>query len=253
MAGFLHSLRISAQQNLSFLLMFLGSAALHFILVVFVWLFFTSDTLPQVMAPQQGRYSIALQAMRTVEHSVDPLLEPLKPQPEADPHILKEVAEDSKPVRPQWLPELPAPTTSAFKAAPPAAFLPPPPPKAQQQAKVDDKTAPVGPKPSASSRASEGSEVDDLPRHVVANPLPPYPADLLAAGIERRVTLRVLIGANGRALSGSVDKSSGYTAFDESALQTVLKRWQFVPAKRQGVAVDFEVRIPIDFYLVRYR
>ena len=80
------------------------------------------------------------------------------------------------------------------------------------------------------------------------NPRPEYPHSAKRAGQEGRVLLRVQILADGSAGSVSVAKTSGFEALDEAALAAV-RKWKFVPAKRDGNPVESVVNVPINFNL----
>ncbi len=80
------------------------------------------------------------------------------------------------------------------------------------------------------------------------NPLPRYPRMARRRGIEGRVVLRVLVGADGLPLSIDVHKSSGHSVLDRTAVKAFGK-WQFQPARRAGIAVTASVDIPISFRL----
>lgn len=67
-------------------------------------------------------------------------------------------------------------------------------------------------------------------------------------GWEGRVVLRVEVLANGSAGVVSIAKTSGHDLLDEAALEAV-RRWKFVPAKRDGIAVNSSVNVPINFNL----
>jgi len=99
----------------------------------------------------------------------------------------------------------------------------------------------------ASSGNAGGGQVDQAPSAAASNPVPPYPADALARGIEGLVLLRVRIGADGRVEEATLDRSSGTPSLDESALSTVRRQWRFEPATRGGVAVSYEALLPIRF------
>jgi protein TonB len=99
----------------------------------------------------------------------------------------------------------------------------------------------------ASSGNAGGGQVDQAPSAAASNPVPPYPADALARGIEGLVLLRVRIGADGRVEEAAVNRSSGTPSLDESALSTVRRQWRFEPATRGGVAVSYEALLPIRF------
>ncbi len=92
-----------------------------------------------------------------------------------------------------------------------------------------------------------GGQVDQAPSAAASNPVPPYPADALARGIEGLVLLRVRIGADGSVQEVAVHQSSGTPSLDESALSTVRRQWRFEPATRSGVAVSYEAILPIRF------
>ena len=98
-----------------------------------------------------------------------------------------------------------------------------------------------------SSGNAGGGQVDQAPSAVASNPVPPYPPDALARGIEGLVLLRVRIGADGVVEEASIDRTSGTTSLDESALSTVRRQWRFVPATRCSVAVSYEAILPIRF------
>ncbi|WP_425617226.1 TonB family protein [Anatilimnocola sp. NA78] len=102
----------------------------------------------------------------------------------------------------------------------------------------------------AAQLTEAGAKVDELPRKLPNNREPYYPRDELISGIEGKVMLRVQISAAGRVLAASVQTSSGYTSFDESALEAV-RQWKFAPAKRQGLAVTHDVFVPVRFLIRR--
>ena len=118
----------------------------------------------------------------------------------------------------------------------------PPPKTAQPSRGQPDGNASAS---SPSSAGSSGSEGVELPQ-VVNNPSPDYPAEALAAGKEGRVVLRVKVGADGRVQAASVQRSSGHAEFDQAALAAV-RRWQFRPATRMGVAIAKEIAVPVRF------
>lgn len=62
------------------------------------------------------------------------------------------------------------------------------------------------------------------------------------------MTLRVLISAQGVPEKVEIAKSSGFDRLDNAALETV-KRWKFVPGKRNGVAEAMEYLVPVNFVL----
>jgi periplasmic protein TonB len=91
------------------------------------------------------------------------------------------------------------------------------------------------------------TQVDTPPVPTVA-PRPPYPAWAREAGIEGKVLVRVLVGADGiprRAVVVSGPK--GLTEGIESAVL----RWRFKPGLASGSPVEVWVEIPIVFQLDR--
>ena len=82
------------------------------------------------------------------------------------------------------------------------------------------------------------------------NPPPVYPALARRREQHGTVTVRVLVGADGSVESAEVAESSGFDTLDNAALETVRSRWRFVPARRDGVAVESWVLVPIRFALI---
>jgi protein TonB len=80
------------------------------------------------------------------------------------------------------------------------------------------------------------------------NPLPRYPRTARRRGIEGRVILRVVVGADGLPLSIDVHESSGHSILDRAAVKA-FRKWRFQPARRAGTAVTAPVDIPISFRL----
>lgn len=84
--------------------------------------------------------------------------------------------------------------------------------------------------------------------YVKATP-PPYPRPEMAAGVQGKVVLRVLVGIDGVPLEVSIETSSGSRALDQSALRHVRKTWRFQPAMHDGHAVQAYGLVPIVFSL----
>lgn len=80
------------------------------------------------------------------------------------------------------------------------------------------------------------------------NPKPAYPPEARERGYQGDVLLKVEVLPNGRVGDVKVEKSSGYEVLDQSALTTV-KKWRFIPARKEGVAILCWVNIPIKFQL----
>jgi protein TonB len=62
------------------------------------------------------------------------------------------------------------------------------------------------------------------------------------------VRVRVLIGADGLAQEAQLAQSSGFDRLDAVAMETV-RKWRYVPGKRNGVAETMWFTVPITFVL----
>ena len=80
---------------------------------------------------------------------------------------------------------------------------------------------------------------------------PVYPQAARREGWEGTVVLRITVGAGGDVKNVKTQTSSGFSALDESAAQSV-KRWRFDPAKdgefRIATMVDLPIRFDLDEY-----
>lgn len=83
------------------------------------------------------------------------------------------------------------------------------------------------------------------------NPKPPYPPYAYKARQEGQVILLVEVLATGESGQVSIHTSSGFDLLDESALTTV-KKWHFVPAKKEGQIIPQIIRVPITFSLKNF-
>ena len=157
----------------------------------------------------------------------------------------------------------PAPAPAPAPVAPPAKPRPRP-------AAVARRPAPTPPAPPESAAPGGGAEGDGVAAArggsgggdgsggdgsggarvaYGTNPLPPYPLVARRLGKEGVVLLEVLVTPDGRAADVRMIRSSGFAPLDESAVTTVRERWRFVPARRDGVAVESRVTVPIRFRL----
>ena len=82
------------------------------------------------------------------------------------------------------------------------------------------------------------------------NPAPIYPAAARRHEQQGTVTVKVLVDADGSVERAEIADSSGFDALDDAALDTVRSRWRFVPARRDGIAVESWVLVPIRFALL---
>jgi len=80
------------------------------------------------------------------------------------------------------------------------------------------------------------------------NSYPPYPRISRRRGEEGKVLLRVKVTKTGRAATVQLKKSSGFKRLNKAAYQAV-KKWRFVPARKNGKTVTGWVIVPIVFKL----
>lgn len=90
----------------------------------------------------------------------------------------------------------------------------------------------------------------DTEADLSANPVPDYPRESRVRREEGTVYLRVLVTVNGDPAQVLIFRSSGHQRLDWAALFAV-RRWKFVPARRDGVAVSDWVVVPVVFALQR--
>lgn len=81
---------------------------------------------------------------------------------------------------------------------------------------------------------------------IVTRVAPDYPALARDAGMEGRVTVRLLVGVDGRVKRAEIESSSAL--FDEAAL-AASRQWIFTPALSNHHPVAVWVRVPIRFQL----
>lgn len=84
------------------------------------------------------------------------------------------------------------------------------------------------------------------------NPKPPYPISSRENGEQGRVHLHACINEHGKIDRLDLHQSSGHSALDRSALNTV-RRWEFIPARQNGKAISICYRLPINFVLSNHR
>lgn len=85
--------------------------------------------------------------------------------------------------------------------------------------------------------------------HYGVNPKPVYPLLARRMGAQGEVLLRVRVQPDGSVAAVELVRSSGFAVLDEAATRTVRDRWRFIPARREGVAIESWVEVPIKFVL----
>lgn len=104
---------------------------------------------------------------------------------------------------------------------------------------------------SGSGNGGNGTGAGNIAAHAKygQNPPPLYPAIARRRAQQGTVTLHVLVAADGAVKRAEIQQSSGVDSLDDAALETVRTRWRFVPARRDGIAVESWVVVPIRFTL----
>jgi protein TonB len=192
-------------------------------------------------------YKVTLPKVEPVQPMMVNLL--AAPQPE----VVPVVPVVPKPVvhKPQPKIEKIVPQPQPVQQAEPAPVQPPPPPSAE--VKPNDSITPVVEQPLAPKVEPKVVEEPKIepPRFGVAylnNPAPAYPTISRRLGEQGRVMLKVLVNAGGDPDSVVLDTSSGSDRLDQAAIDAV-KKWRFVPAKRNGQALSAYVLVPVKFSL----
>lgn len=185
------------------------------------------------VAGEQGYISTAIKFITPPEAKPDPVLE--KPKPKPDPGII------AKPVV-----QPPAPPTTA---------------KSENEISVQSRLLPfppLPPFPPGDDMIIEKPPVTLEPVYKAASIhpkyrdalQPEYPPGLIRQEIEGRVTLRVLIGTDGRV------KAVEPVRFDDEGFLEVtraqaLRKWRFLPATRDGTPVESWREMTVRFQIPR--
>jgi TonB family protein len=77
---------------------------------------------------------------------------------------------------------------------------------------------------------------------------PYYPAAAREQGWQGTAVLKVLVLRNGTVGALEILRSSGHAILDRSALKAV-KEWKFIPAQKDGLAIEIGVEVPVTFRL----
>ncbi len=175
---------------------------------------------------------------------------PPAPKPEAKPEKPKPKVEP-KP-KPVVQPKKPEPTPDPLPVSESAISAPPAPPVEAPSPAVASKAPPSG-SPDATDRpASPAAPPADQPRligqidYAGQPPNPVYPRVSQRMREEGVVIVRVLINPRGRVDRATVQKSSGYSRLDESAVDAA-KQALFKPYTENGVAFAALADIPFNF------
>ncbi|MGF1677834.1 MAG: energy transducer TonB [Candidatus Methylacidiphilales bacterium] len=165
---------------------------------------------------------------------------------------------------PAWVDSSPLERVSEIPIVPqlqlpsPSFTIPPPPPTPRTPSPRPvpppnpDKapTRPTATAPSSAPASKEAPPSSSLGATLRRSPTPRYPSAAQRDGVSGVTTLlKVTISPKGHVTRCMVVQSSGRLDMDQSALETVLKKWLFEPARQGNQAVSTEEIIRIDWIL----
>ena len=93
-----------------------------------------------------------------------------------------------------------------------------------------------------------GPELPEVPPRQLSSSPFQYPEELWDAGVEGETTLRLFVSEQGEVDSARVEQSSGYPAFDSSAIAGA-SDLRFEPARRGEDPMGVWVLLPVQFNL----
>jgi len=200
------------------------------------WAFLNAPKITPVIIEQKPMMVSLLNAP-----APEPEVVPLLPTPPTPEPIVKKITPKVKPVDVKPTPQ---PVEKASVVEQEALPTPPTPSAPVEVAKAPE----VKPEP---EKPQVKQDIIEEPKFGVAylnNPAPNYPAISRRIGEEGRVIMRVLVSVNGEAESVKVENGSGSSRLDEAAVDAV-KKWKFVPAKKNKQPISAYVLVPIKFSL----
>lgn len=231
----LQIIQLKSEKNSSSLLAIFTVLAFH---ALAVYLLSTHKPLEKIEVKAVKPMMVSIIAPPSPEPEIVPIIEPPEPKPVVEnkpkpKKVVEKILPIEKPVErlveattePPKVEEITKPEAAPILAAEPAKA----PPKAEPV--VEEKI--------------------ELPRFGVAylnNPTPDYPALSVRKGEEGRVLMRVLVSADGAAEDVKIEKSSGFDRLDNAAVAAV-KKWRFIPAKKNNQPMSAYVRVPMPFIL----
>ncbi len=172
--------------------------------------------------------------------------------PKIEPQVDEQVVPDDPTPPPVTLPDRmsyaappPLPRAMIPPADVPAAIPTPPVPAVVPEPKKPDPLPAAIPQPLPRAIVKTSARPD--PRYARSQQ-PDYPMSMRRAGIEGRVTVRVLIGADGRVKDVTLVQSPD-PAFFEVTREHALKNWRFKPATVDGQSVEAWFQMNLMFKL----
>ncbi len=205
-----------------------------------IYLLSTQNPLEKIQASPVKPMMVSIIAPPSPEPEIVPIIEPPKPEPKPliEPKLKpKKVVEKIIPIE--------KPVERMVEATTE-------PPKEEEITKPE--AAPVLVSEAAKAPPKAEPIVEDKiepPRFGVSylnNPAPDYPTMSRRQGEEGRVLMKVLVSADGAAEDVQIEKSSGSDRLDNAAVAAV-KKWRFIPAKKNNQPLSAYVLVPIKFSL----
>jgi len=87
-----------------------------------------------------------------------------------------------------------------------------------------------------------------VPPVALERPVPSYTEEARRAGIEGIVLLNLVVDSTGLARDFTVVRGLGY-GLDESAIETIARKWRFRPGTFEGKPVDMQITVEVVFRL----
>ncbi|MES2499126.1 MAG: energy transducer TonB [Pseudomonadota bacterium] len=205
-----------------------------------IYMLMTQKPLEKIQTPPAKPMMVSLIAPPAPEPELVPVIEPPKPQvkPKVKPIVKpKKVVEKIKPIETPVERLVEATVEQPIEEEVPATPIEP--------VKVSE--APKAP-PVIEQVVEEKTEPPKFGVSYLNNPAPDYPSTSRRLGEEGRVLMKVLVSADGAAQEVTIEKSSGSDRLDTAAMQAV-KRWRFIPAKKNNEALSAYVIVPVKFSL----
>jgi periplasmic protein TonB len=201
-----------------------------------IYLLTTQKPLEKIQASPVKPMMVSIIAPPAPEPEIVPIIEPPKPEPKTivkPKKVVDKIIPIEKPVE-----RLVEATTE--------------PPKEEEVTKPEAAPVLVAESPKAPEKADPVIEEKiEPPRFGVSylnNPAPEYPSLSRRKGEEGRVLMKVLVSADGAAEDVQIEKSSGSDRLDIAAVSAV-KRWRFIPAKKNNQPLSAYVLVPMKFSL----
>ena len=204
--------------------------------IAVIYLFITQTPIEKVQVTPAKPMMVSLIAPPAPEPELVPVIEPIKKQvkPVIKP---KKIVEKIRPIE--------TPTQRLIEATTEQPIIEEAPAAPAEPVKVAEapKAAPV-----VEKALEDKIEPPRFGVSYLINPAPDYPAMSRRIGEEGRVLMKVLVSADGAAEDVQIEKSSGSERLDNAAMQAV-KRWRFIPAKKNNQALSAYVMVPMKFSL----